>query len=61
MNQNRINNKQILSAEEMKNKIIRINNSFNNYIKSLIMLLNPLINYNFNLVNRYDQVKCCIY
>ena len=35
MNQNRINNKQILSAEEMKNKIIRINNSFNNYIKSL--------------------------
>ena len=35
MNQNRINNKQILSAEEMKNKIIKINNSFNNYIKSL--------------------------
>ena len=35
MNQNRINNKQILSPEEMKNKIIKINNSFNNYIKSL--------------------------
>ena len=35
MNQNRINNKQILTAEEMKNKIIKINNSFNNYIKSL--------------------------
>ena len=35
MNQNRINNKQILSAEEMKNKMIKINNSFNNYIKSL--------------------------
>ena len=28
MNQNRINNKQILSPEEMKNKIIKINNSF---------------------------------
>ena len=35
MNQNRINNKQILSPEEMKNKIIKINNSFNNYITSL--------------------------
>ena len=35
MNQNRINNKQILSPEEMKNKIININNSFNNYIMSL--------------------------
>ena len=35
MNQNRINNKQILSAEEMKNKLIKINNSFNNYLISL--------------------------
>ena len=35
MNQNRINNKQILSPEEMKNKIIKINNTFNNYITSL--------------------------